>query len=99
MQKIKEKIKTRVVKLTTNQTVRIPTSFVKKLGLRRGSDFMVRSQDDSIVLTPLVSIPKSQAYFWTPEWQEAERQVDKEIAEGKLEVFDNIEDLIADLNS
>lgn len=99
MLKIKEKIKTKTVTLTTNQTVRIPTAIVKQLGLKRGADFAVRALEESIILTPLVKIPKSQAYFWTPEWQKAEREVDREIAEGNLETFNNIEDLIADLRS
>lgn len=29
-------------------------------------------------------IPKDQAWFWTPEWQQKEREADEEIAQGRL---------------
>ena len=45
----------------------------------------------------LVRIDPNQAWFWSEEWQAAERQVDTELASGDYEEFDNIDDLIASL--
>lgn len=45
----------------------------------------------------LVQIDPDQAWFWSEEWQAAERQVDAELASGDYEEFDSIEDLIANL--
>ena len=45
-----------------------------------------------------VSVPDrdpDQAWFWTPEWQAAEREADAELAAGHGKTFDNVEDLIA----
>ena len=44
-----------------------------------------------------VEIDPEQAYFWTEAWQEGERQVDKDLAEGNYETFDDIDDFIASL--
>lgn len=93
---LKEKIK--VVKLTTNQTVRIPTSLVKALKLKCGTDFFVHAEEENIILTPLVKIPKSQAYFWTKEWQAAERRADDDIKRGRVKTFKSMKDLIAALD-
>jgi DNA-binding NarL/FixJ family response regulator len=35
-----------------------------------------------------------QAYFWTPQWQEKERAADLAIAEGRVQTFDNIDDMV-----
>lgn len=38
-------------------------------------------------------------WFWTPEWQAGERQVDEDIAAGNLSrVFESIEDFFSDLD-
>jgi len=36
-----------------------------------------------------------QAWFWTPEWQEGEREATQQAAEGAGEVFDSSEDFLA----
>ncbi len=97
MHKLKERTKTLVVKLTTNQTVRIPSTIVRQLRLKNGMDFAVESRDEAIMLTPLVRVPKSQAYYWTPEWQAAERKADDDIKHGRVDSFGFMEDLVADL--
>jgi Arc/MetJ-type ribon-helix-helix transcriptional regulator len=38
-----------------------------------------------------------QAYFWTEEWQAAEREADADIAAGRVETFGTMDELIADL--
>jgi len=42
-------------------------------------------------------IDKSQAYFWSKEWQEAEREASEDIKAGRVKVFDSVEKLIEDL--
>ena len=59
----------------------------------------VRVTEDSIILTPKVLIDKSQAYFWTPEWQVAEHEASADIAEGRVQKFDHVDDLVASLKA
>ncbi|MEK7084750.1 MAG: AbrB/MazE/SpoVT family DNA-binding domain-containing protein [Patescibacteria group bacterium] len=92
------KMKTRQVTLTTNQTVRIPTAIVHALGFSRGMEFDVHIRDGGIFLSPMLRVPRSQAYFWTKEWQEEERKVNKEIAGGRVRSFDRVKDFVADLH-
>ncbi|MEK7850302.1 MAG: hypothetical protein AAB275_00330 [Deltaproteobacteria bacterium] len=40
---------------------------------------------------------KSQVYFWTKEWQAAEREADEDISAGRVKSFDSVEELIKDL--
>jgi hypothetical protein len=41
---------------------------------------------------------KSQAYFWTRKWQEAEREADEDIKAGRVKAFDSVDELIKDLD-
>ncbi len=41
---------------------------------------------------------ESQAYFWTREWQEAEKEASEDIRAGRVKTFDSVDDLIKDLD-
>ncbi len=41
-------------------------------------------EDGSLLLTPHVSVPASQAYFWTRQWQEGERKASEDIRSGRI---------------
>ena len=41
---------------------------------------------------------KNQAYFWTKEWQEAERDASEDIKAGRVKTFDTAEELIKELD-
>jgi len=38
-----------------------------------------------------------EAWYWTPEWQAAEREADEDIAAGRVERFDTPEEILASL--
>jgi hypothetical protein len=40
-----------------------------------------------------IIIPENQAYFWTKEWQEAEKEATANIKAGRVKPFDTAEDL------
>lgn len=45
----------------------------------------------------LKRIDPDQAYFWTKEWQEGEREADEDIKSGRIKSFNSVDDLIAEL--
>ena len=48
---------------------------------------------------PPEGVPEDQAWFWTKKWQQWEAEADEDMAAGRVKAFDNVNDLIADLNS
>ena len=40
---------------------------------------------------------EDQAWFWTREWQAGEREAEADLAAGRYQAFDTMEDLIDDL--
>ena len=41
----------------------------------------------------------TQDYYWTPEWQEGEKEADDDIKNGRVKSFNSSADLIAYLKS
>lgn len=75
--------------------VTIPQEIREQLDLQEGDQLVVAIEDGRIVLTPASVIPDDQAWFWTPEWQAKEREVDEALAEGERgEVYDNGESFL-----
>ena len=52
-----------------------------------------------IDLTATTSMYPDQSYYWTPEWQEAEKEARDELAAGKGRTFNTLEEAIEWLES
>ena len=79
--------------------VTIPADIRQAARLEEGDPVEVKIVDDGILLRPMKLIDASQAWFWTPEWQEGERQADAEIAAGLGERFESHEEFMAALRA
>ncbi|GAA1748509.1 AbrB/MazE/SpoVT family DNA-binding domain-containing protein [Luedemannella helvata] len=78
--------------------VTLPAHVRMELGLRDGDDLIVTVDSGRVILTPATLVPRDQDWFWTPEWQAGERQVDAELAAGKPgQVFGSDEEFLATL--
>jgi AbrB family looped-hinge helix DNA binding protein len=67
--------------------ITIPQEIREALDLQEGDHLVMAIEDGRIVMTPASVIPDDQAWFWTPEWQAKEREVDEAIAAGEEPVF------------
>ncbi len=89
-----------VVKVRKRYQLTIPEEIRKKLNLEVGDYVEVTvSETGEIIITPKKLIDKRDAWYWSKEWQEKERQADEDIEAGQVKEFDDVEDLIKDLNS
>ena len=84
-------------KVTRHGQVTLPASIRKELGIEEGDIVEIQAEDDRAVLMPKKLIDKNQAYFWTREWQEGEREADGDIKAGRVATFDSAEELIKNL--
>lgn len=75
--------------------VTIPQDIRDQLDLEEGDQLVVAVEDGRIVLTPASIVPDDQAWFWTPEWQAKEREVDEALADGdRGEVYEDGESFV-----
>lgn len=88
-----------ILKVRPNGTITIPAKWRKILGIS-GSSYIQAEMDETrkqIRLEKVRLISDDQAWFWTQEWQQMEKEADEDIKKGKIKTFKSIEDLIADL--
>ncbi len=88
-----------LTKVTRNGQVTIPAEMRREVGIEEGDLIELQVVGDHLILVPKKLIDKSQAYFWTPEWQAAEREAQADIDAGRVEEFASIDELLAELHS
>ncbi|MDD2402464.1 MAG: AbrB/MazE/SpoVT family DNA-binding domain-containing protein [Clostridia bacterium] len=86
-----------LTEIRSRSQITIPSEIIKKLDLKQGDTLEVDVEGNQIVLRPVVTIPKDQAYFWTNEWQLEERQVQSDIVVDKIKSADSKDELFKDL--
>lgn len=65
-----------------------------------GAQVEITEREDGVIeVRPAVAVPATQAWFWTPEWQQREREVDEHVAAGRTSTFDGEDGFTAHLDS
>ena len=87
------------MKISSKRQVALPKDVMEALKLEPGDEVEFHVKGEAAVLVPIktIKVPRDQAWFWTPEWQEKEKQADKDLASGRFRNFDSLEDLLKDL--
>lgn len=86
-----------LVNLKQNSQVTIPKNIIDKLKLKTGDNLEIRIENDEIKLKPVLIIDRSQAWYWSEEWQNKLREADMDLKQGKIKHAKNVEDLIKQL--
>jgi antitoxin PrlF len=55
------------------------------------------TETGEVILRPLATVDRSQAWFWTPEWQAGEREATEQARRGKGERFETGQDFLDSL--
>ena len=88
-----------LVKITRGGQVTIPAEMRRQAGIEIGDYVEMRMVEGRLVLVPKQLIDKDQTWFWTEEWQAAEREAEDELRAGQVKEFDTLNELIADLDA
>jgi len=86
-----------ISEIRINSQITIPKHIMEKLSLKKGDKIEFDIKGDLIVVKPVLIIDKAQSWFWTKKWQDAEKEADKDIKAGRVKTFDNVNDLMKDL--
>ena len=87
-----------LLRVRKNAQITLPAGIRKAVHLEEGDILDVHVEDGQIVLTPKKLIDKSQAWFWTEDWQAGEREADLNIERGEVVKFESVEDAIRHLH-
>lgn len=88
-----------LVKVTRGGQVTLPASLRRAAGIDIGDYVEVTVTEEGLALKVKRVIDRAQAYFWSAEWQEAEREAQADLDADRSRRFDSVEDLIADLDN
>lgn len=82
-------------------TIALPADLRRRHHLDQpGAQVEVVERPDGIIeLRPHVAVPDDQAWFWTTDWQDGEREVDEHVTAGRVTVSDSPDEFFADLDS
>lgn len=75
--------------------ITIPKEIRKQLNLQENDQLEVTVEDGRIILQPVVTIAKDQAWYWTKDWQVAEREAEDDIKNNRVHSFKDVEDAIS----
>lgn len=84
---------TRIIRIGAKRQITLP----KELGLKEGDELEARVLENKVELIPLVTVPRDQAWFWSPQWQAKEREAEAARERGDFQEYDSVDDLIAGL--
>jgi AbrB family looped-hinge helix DNA binding protein len=75
--------------------ITLPEEIRRAAKLEEGDLLEIEVQDEGvIVLRPVGTIDRDQAWFWTEEWQRREREASEDIKAGRTIKFDSGEELL-----
>ncbi|MBI4688613.1 MAG: AbrB/MazE/SpoVT family DNA-binding domain-containing protein [Nitrospirae bacterium] len=81
-----------LVKVKNKYQIVIPEDVRKKLRVDVGDTLEIVEKDGTFVIKPVMVIEKSQAYFWTDEWQKGEKEAEAAKRKGKFKEFKKAEE-------
>jgi AbrB family looped-hinge helix DNA binding protein len=87
------------VRVGAKHQVTIPRRIARALRLKKGDHLLVCLEGQRLEMVPASLIPKDQLWYWTPEWQAKEREVDEAFARGRFKEFNSVTSLLKELKS
>ncbi len=79
--------------------VTLPEDIRTAAHLEEGDLLDAEVTDEGILLRPQKVIDATQAWFWSPEWQQGEREAEADLAVGRIETVASGEEMVAALRS
>jgi len=97
---ISSKAKNKKIVVRNRNQITIPKEYTEYVNVGEGEELRYEMTDDgALILRPVITVPKDQAWFWTDKWQAEEREVDEEIKTGQISSSQNAGDFINDLKN
>lgn len=86
-----------LAQVTARGVLTLPASIRRAANIQEGDILEISVHGDELRVVPKRLIDKSQAYFWTSEWQEGEFEAEADIEEGRVKTFESVEELLSEL--
>ncbi len=89
-----------LTRLSGDGQVTLPKELRLAAGLHDGDELEAEVVSDGILLRPCAERDPDQEWYWTPEWQEGENQIEVDRAAGRLgPTFDSADEFLDGLRA
>ncbi|MBI4689318.1 MAG: AbrB/MazE/SpoVT family DNA-binding domain-containing protein [Nitrospirae bacterium] len=88
-----------LVKVKNKYQIVIPEDVRKRLKVAIGDTLEIEEKNGVLVIRPVIVVDKSQAYFWTDEWQKGEKEAEEAKKKGKSRDFKKADEAVKWLRS
>lgn len=80
----------KTITISSKGQVALSKEILEALHLGAGSKLEPSIDGDRLVLTPVITIPRSQAWAWTPDWKEKVDASKDNVRQGKVTTFKTV---------
>ncbi len=87
------------IEVRKRNQVTLPKTLTKALAINEGDILEFTIENGKIIITPKTLVSKDQTWYWSKEWQAAEKEVDKEIADKGHGKELSVEELLGELKN
>ena len=87
-----------LAKVMEHFQITLPAKIRNRFYIKVGDIMEAKPVKEGILFKPKQLIDKDHAYFWTKEWQKAEKSVDEDFKAGHFKTFENVEDFLKNLH-
>jgi AbrB family looped-hinge helix DNA binding protein len=85
---------TKTIQVRGHGQITLPKKIRERFQLEEGDLLVIEACEDGILMKPRKLLDPTQAWFWTKEWQEKERQAEEDIKAGRVSgPFKGVEEL------
>ena len=83
--------------VSPKRQIAIPKDVCERLHIKEGDQLILEVKEGKLVLEPSINIPRTQAWFWTPEVQEKIKKAERNFKSGKQKTYE-IDEFIEELD-
>lgn len=86
-----------ITQIRQNYQITLPAEVRKRLGVKIGDLVEISIKGAKLTLALKRAVDMEDAWFWTKEWQEGEREAEADIKAGRVKKAKSAEELIRSL--
>jgi len=87
-----------VAKIQRNFQLTLPASIRKQAHIHVGDLVEIETREDGILMRPVTTIDRKQAWFWSKDWQEEEKKVEEDFKNGRVETSKTVDEFLKELD-
>ena len=89
----------KTITVSAKGQIALPKEIREALHIETGSQLTSVIKDGKLILEPVITIPQSQAWFWTPEWQKKIAASMEDVRKGRVRTFKSVAEIRKALGS